>query len=89
MLYAFNFLREVPLGHILAHIWENGEIGLEDLPAVIKLLEAAFGDLNRVATAEQIIQDINKRTLSSVSNTLDFKLLLSNWIGIHRPDEIP
>jgi hypothetical protein len=52
MPYAFNRLRGIPLGHILPHVREDGTIGLEDIPALIQLLEAAVGDPDRVATAE-------------------------------------
>jgi len=41
MRYTLNCLRGVALGQILSRIWE---IRLEDLPAFIQLLEAAFGD---------------------------------------------
>jgi len=44
MQYAFNRLRGVAFGQILPHVREDGTIGLEDLPALIQLLEAAFGD---------------------------------------------
>jgi len=66
MRYAFNHLRGVALGQILPHLWEDGEIGLEDLPAVIQLLEAAFGDPDRVATAERKMREI-KQTLREFS----------------------
>jgi len=52
MQYTFNHLRGIALGQILPHVREDGETGLQDLPAFIQLLEAAFGDPNRVATAE-------------------------------------
>jgi len=42
----------------LPHVQEDGTIGLEDQLAVIQLLEAAFGDPDRVATAEQKMQEI-------------------------------
>jgi len=44
MRYAFNRLRGVALGQILPHVREDGPIVLEHLPALIQLLEAAFGD---------------------------------------------
>jgi hypothetical protein len=44
MRNSFNHLRGIALGQILPHVRENGTIGLEDLPAFIQLLEAAFGD---------------------------------------------
>jgi hypothetical protein len=61
MRYAFNRLRGVALGQILPHIREDGTIGLEDLPALIQLLEAAFGDPDRVATAERKMQGIKQQ----------------------------
>jgi hypothetical protein len=44
MQYAFNCLMGNTLGQILSHVQEDGTIGLENLPAFIRLLEAAFGD---------------------------------------------
>jgi hypothetical protein len=44
MRYAFNRLRGIGLGQMVPHVREDGTIGLEDLPAFIQLLEAAFGD---------------------------------------------
>ena len=40
------------MGQILPQVQEDVTIGLEDLPAFLQLLEAAFGDPDRVATAE-------------------------------------
>jgi len=51
--YALNWLRGVALGQILPHVQEDGTIGLENLTTFIQLLEAASGDLNRVATTEK------------------------------------
>jgi hypothetical protein len=44
MRYTFNRLRGIALDQILPHVREDGTIGLEDLPAFIQHLEAAFGD---------------------------------------------
>jgi len=52
MRYAFHRLSRFALRQILQHVQEHGEIGLTDLSALIQLLEAAFGDPDRVATAE-------------------------------------
>jgi len=60
MQYTLNRLRGVALGQILPHIQEDGTIGLEDLPAFIQLLEAAFGDPNWVATAKQKMREIEQ-----------------------------
>jgi hypothetical protein len=45
----------------MPHVWEDGTIGLEDLPASIQLLEAAFGDSDRVATAERKMLEITQK----------------------------
>jgi len=45
---------------MLPHIWNNGEIGLEDLQGCIQLLEAAFVDNNHVATGEGIMWEITQ-----------------------------
>jgi len=60
MWYTFNSLSGIAVGQILPHIRESGEIGLEDLPAVKQLLEAAFGDPDRVATAERKMREIKQ-----------------------------
>ena len=52
MQYVFTRLRGVTLGQILPNVQEDGSIGLEDLPVLIQLLEAAFGDRDQVATAK-------------------------------------
>ena len=51
MLYAFNRRTGVTLGFTMPHDREDRTIGLGDLPAIVQLLEAAFGDPDRVATA--------------------------------------
>jgi hypothetical protein len=61
MRYAFNPLRGIALGQILPHVEEDGTIGLGDLPAFIPLLEAAFGDPDRVATAERKMREIKQK----------------------------
>jgi len=40
---------------------ENGTIGLEDLPASIQLLEAAFAYPDQVATTERTIREIKQK----------------------------
>jgi len=61
MRYAFNLLRGVALVQILPHVREDREIGLEDLPAFLQLLEAAFGDSDQVGTAERKMQEMKQR----------------------------
>jgi len=61
MRYAINRLRGITLGQILPHIREDGTIGLEDLPALIQLLEAAFADPDRVATGERKMPGIKQK----------------------------
>jgi len=54
-------MRGVALGQILPHVREDGTIGLEDLPSVIQCLEAAFGDPDRVATAEPKMLEVKQK----------------------------
>jgi len=61
MRYAFNRLSGIALKQILPHVRENREVGLENLPAFIQLLEAAFGDPDRVATAERNMKEIKQK----------------------------
>jgi len=61
MRYASNRLRGVTLGQILPHVREDSEIRLEDLPASIQLLEAAFRDPDQVATAEPKTREIKQK----------------------------
>jgi hypothetical protein len=61
MRYAFNRLRGIAFGQILPHVREDGTIGLEDLPAFIQLLEAAFGDPDQIATAERKMREIKQK----------------------------
>jgi len=58
MQYAFNRLRGIASGQMLPHVREDGAIGVADRPAFIRLLEAAFGGPDRVATAEQTMWEI-------------------------------
>ena len=61
MRYAFNRLSGIALKQILPHVRDNGEIGLENLPAFIQLLEATFGDPDRVTTAERNMKEIKQK----------------------------
>jgi len=61
MRYAFNCLSRVALGQIVPHIRENGEKRLEDLPALMRLMQAVFGDPDRVATAKQKTRKIQQK----------------------------
>jgi hypothetical protein len=61
MRYAFNCLSGLALKQILPHVRDNGDIGLIDLSAFIQLLEAAFGDPHRVATAERAMKEIKQK----------------------------
>jgi hypothetical protein len=61
MRYAFNRLSGLAMKRILPHVRDDGEIGLQDLAAFIQLLEAAFGDPDRVATAERNMKEIKQQ----------------------------
>jgi hypothetical protein len=78
MRYAFNRLRGVALGQILPHVREDGTIGLEDLPAFIQLLEAAFGDPDRVATAEQKMREIKQKNREFSQYYAEFQVIAAD-----------
>lgn len=59
--YALNCLGDLALGYIVPHIWEDGTIGLGDLPAFIQHLEVAFGDPDWVAMVGRRIQEIKPK----------------------------
>ena len=78
MRYAFNRLRGVTLGQILPHVQEDGEIGLEDLPAFIKLLEAAFQDPDQVATTERNMREIKQKTCEFSQYYAEFQVIAAD-----------
>ena len=78
MRYAFNRLRRVALGQILPHVRGDGTIGLEDLPAFIQLLEAAFGDPDRVATAERNMREIKQKNCEFSQYYAEFEVIAAN-----------
>jgi len=75
MRYAFNRLRGVALGQILPHLREDGTIGLDDLPALVQLLEAAFGDPVRIATAERKIREIKHKNREFSQYYAEFQVI--------------
>ena len=78
MWYAFNRLRGIALSQILQHIREDREIGLDDLPAYIQLLEAAFGVPNRVATAEQKMREIEQQNHEFSQYYAEFQVIAAD-----------
>jgi len=78
MRYAFNRLRGVALGQILPHVREDGKIGLEDLPALIQLLEAAFGDPDRIATAERKMWEIKQKNCEFSQYYAEFQVIATD-----------
>jgi len=78
MRYAFNRLRGIALGQILPHVREDGTIGLEDLPAFIQLLEAAFGDPDRVGTAERKMREIKQKNREFSQYYAEFQVIAAD-----------
>jgi len=78
MRYEFNRLRGVALGQILPHVREDGTIGLNDLPALIQLLEAAFGDPDRIATAERKIREIKQKNREFSQYYAEFQVIAAD-----------
>jgi len=78
MRYVFNRLRGIALGQILPHVRKDGTIGLEDLQAFIQLLEAAFGDPDRVATAKQKTWEIKDKNHTFAQYYAEFQVIAAN-----------
>jgi len=78
MCYTFNRLRGIAVGQILPHVQEDGEIGLEDLPAFILLLDAAFADPDRVATAKCTMQEIKQRNPEFSQYYAEFQVIAAD-----------
>jgi len=78
MWYAFNRLRGVALGQILPHVQNDRMIGLDDLPAFIQLLEAAFGDPDRVATAERKMREIQQNNREFSQYYAEFQVIAAD-----------
>ena len=62
----------------MPYVQEDGTIWLEDLPAFIELLEAAFGDPDRVATAERKMRDIKQKNREFSQYYAEFQVIASN-----------
>jgi len=78
MRYPFNCLRVVASGQILPPVREDVDIGLRDLPALIELLEATFGDSDRVATAERKIREITPKKLEFSQYNAEFHVIAAD-----------
>jgi len=78
MRYTSNRLRGVVLGQILSHDQEDREIGLEDLPADEHFLGAAFGDHDRVATAECKMQEIKLKNREFSQYWAEFQVIAAD-----------
>jgi hypothetical protein len=78
MRYAFNCLSGLALLQILPHVRENGEIDLGDLTAFIQLLEASFGDPDRVATAERNMREIKQKIQEFSEYYAEFQVIAAH-----------
>jgi len=78
MRYAFNRLRGVAFRQILPHVREDGTIGVEDLSALIQLPEAAFGDPDRVATAERKMRVIKQKNREFSQYYAEFQVIAAD-----------
>jgi hypothetical protein len=78
MPYTLNCLRGVALDQIKPHIEGDRTIGLEDLPAFIQLLEAAFGDPDRVASAEWNMRDIKQKNREFSQYYTEFRVIAAD-----------
>jgi hypothetical protein len=78
MRFSFNRLSGLALRHILPHVRENGEIDLGDLTAFIQLLGAAFGDPDRVATAEPNMREIKQMNRECSQYYAEFQVIAAD-----------
>jgi hypothetical protein len=78
MRYAFTRLSGLALRQILPHVREDREIDLGDLTAFIQLLEAAFGDPDRVATAERSMREINQQNREFFQYYAEFHIIAAD-----------
>jgi hypothetical protein len=62
----------------LPHVREDGTIRLENLPAFIQLLEAAFGDPDRVATAERTMREIKQKNREFSQYYAEFQVIAAD-----------
>jgi hypothetical protein len=81
MRYVFNRQRRITLGQILSQVREDNTIGLEDLSPCIQLLQPAFGDLDRVAAAEQKMREIIQRNRKFFQYYAEFQIIATNLDG--------
>jgi hypothetical protein len=78
MSYPFNRLSGLALRQILPHVRENWENHLGDLSALIQLLEAAFGDPDRVATTERNIRDNKQKNWEFSQYYAEFEVIAAD-----------
>jgi len=78
--YAFNRLRGIVLGHIMPHVQEDTTIGLEDLRAFIQLMDSAFGDPDRVATAARKMVEITHKNAVSSRYYAEFHVITADVV---------
>jgi hypothetical protein len=82
MQYAFKCLRGVALGKILPHTWEDGTLGLGDLPGCINTWKQLVGTPTKWQLRIGQCGTWTKTSTRSRSTMLGLKLLLLIWIGI-------
>jgi hypothetical protein len=75
MQYTFNRLRGIAVGRILPQVRDDGTIGLEDLPALIQLLEAVLRDTDQVATTEPKMRENNQMNREFFQYYAEFQVI--------------
>jgi len=89
MPYAFKCVRGVALRQILPHTWEDGTIGLGDLPGCINSWKQLLGTPTKWRLHNGKCGTWSKSSVRSHSTMLGFKLLLLIWIGILQLSRMP
>jgi len=62
----------------LSHIGKDGTIGLGGVTAFIQLLQAPFGEHERVATAERKIREIRPKSYKVSLDYAEFKVIAAD-----------
>src|SRR6266576_632079 len=74
--YAINRLEGAALNQLLPYV-QNDNVNLADLAALVRILEDAFGDPDRVATAERELEKLQQKNREFSAYYADFQRLIA------------
>ena len=82
--YAVSLLEDRALDQVTPHI-ANDRINLDDLAGLISILETAFGDPDKVATAERKLRNLRQANRDSLPTTPSLCAMPPTLRGMRRP----